>query len=70
MPEPVPALGILASLAASLHYSLAVPRDATGQVCVPQQWLHDWHTQAQVALALLAPTGAAQDNPDDKEDVR
>ena len=62
MPEPVPALHILASLGESLQYSLGLP-SAEGQVCLPQQWLRDWHTQAQVALALLESTGAAQDRP-------
>ena len=67
MAEPTPALRILASLGESLRYSLAVPRDATGQVCLPQQWLRDWLTQAQVALALLAPLCPDRDIPDTKE---
>ena len=64
MAEPVhaSALGVLQSLRASLHYSLALPIDAHGQVCLPQQWVRDWCTQAQVALALLDPTGASQDS--------
>jgi hypothetical protein len=66
MPEPVPALHILASLDESLQYSLGLP-SADGQVCLPQQWLRDWLTQAQVALALLDPMCSYQDNPDDKE---
>ena len=64
--SPPPALHILASLGESLQYSLGLP-SAAGQVCVPQQWLRDWHTQAQVALALLAPMCTPRDHPNDKE---
>ena len=54
--EITPGLAVLEALHASLSYSLGLP-SAEGQVCVPEQWLRDWHTQAQVALALLTPTG-------------
>ena len=58
MREPllVPALDVLASLEASLHFALGLPVDG-GRVAVPQQWLKDWRVQAQITLELLAPEG-------------
>ena len=63
MLEPAPALRVLASLGESLQYSLGLP-SAEGQVCLPQQWLRDWCTQAHVALQLLDP-----DRPQRKGEV-
>ena len=56
MPEPAPAIRVLASLGESLRYSLTLP-PTQGQVCLPQQWLKDWCVQAQITLQLLDPDG-------------
>ena len=56
MPEPAPALRVLASLEASLHFALGLPVKG-GLVAVPQQWLHDWWGQAHITHQLLDPEG-------------